>query len=165
MRSLTTLVVLAVGGGMSMVTRRLFAVFVLLLLLTASSARANQQADESQVRTVTDQLYAALRKGDSAVLDRLLAEDFFGIHGNGTTDNKSTYLAKIRSGAFTYQRYDARDTQVHTYGDTAVVYALVTFSGNAGGKQFSDVDIRVTRIWVRKKGEWRCVEYQVTRVL
>ncbi len=150
-----------------MTTRHLLAVCVATLAvpLVAAPARANSLVDPSEITKVTDRFHAALRKGDAAALDRLLADDFIGIHGNGTTDTKSSYLAKVRSGAFTYQKYDVRDTQVRAYGDAAVVTALVTFSGNAGGKQFADVDIRVTRIWIRNQGEWRCVEYQVTRVV
>lgn len=137
---------------------------MLLVLSSSLTTRADQDGDRSELGKVSEQLYAALLKGDASVLERLLSDDFVGIHGNGTIETKAEYLASTRSGAFTYQKYDVRDSRVRIYGGTAVVDALVTFTGTAGGKPFTGVDLRVTRIWVRQQGGWKCVEYQVTRV-
>ncbi len=137
---------------------------MLLVLAPSSSTRADQSADQSQIKKVTDRLLAAQQKGDTGVLEGLLTDDFVGIHGDGTTETKAQYLASIRAGTLKYDEIDVRDSRVHIYGDAAVVYALLTFTGKLNGKQFTGVDLRNTRIWVRQQGDWKCVGYQVTRV-
>jgi len=56
-----------------------------------------------------------------------------------------------------------RDSKIRVYGDTAVVTSLLFFKGTTSGKPFSG-DVRSTRVWVKQKGNWKCVAFQVTRV-
>ena len=58
---------------------------------------------------------------------------------------------------------DSADETVRVYGDTAVVSARGISGGAYRGQTFRVVE-RVTDVWVRREGTWRCVLTHLSRI-
>ena len=118
---------------------------------------------EQQIKKLTDQLIAAELKADTSSYEKLLAEDYTGIYSNGRLVTKAQDVEDLKSGALKYESIDVREIKIRAYGDTAVAVSLVSTKGTYGGKSIS-ADYRVTRVWVKRKGSWKSVAFQATRV-
>src|SRR5262245_28797208 len=93
---------------------------------------------------------------DTATLDRILADNFFTVEGNGTVVNRANYIARFRSTAATNPdaTYDYSDVTVNNYGDAAVVNYRVRFRYPAAVGQF-----RVTVVWVKQGDAWKTATF------
>jgi len=118
---------------------------------------------EQQIKKLTDQLIAAELKVDTDSYGKLLADDYTGIYPSGTLVTKAQDIEDLKSGALKYESVDVREIKIRAYGYTAVAVSLVSTKGTRGGKSIS-ADYRVTRVWVKRKGNWRTVAFQATRV-
>jgi len=72
-----------------MATVKLFALVLLaLILLALPTAWAAAGDVEQQIRTLQDQARDAALKGETAFLEKYLADDYEGIGGDGTPNTK-----------------------------------------------------------------------------
>jgi ketosteroid isomerase-like protein len=134
-------------------------------LSQASHARPASKSTNTiqQVLTADEARRLAMLHGDIAALDALLADDVTIFWGDGTADDKASTLALFRSGRLRYSQLEYYNTRVRAYGQTAVV------TGQAHVKARSDEHtlaylVRQTRVYVCRKGRWRLVASQTTRV-
>jgi len=141
----------------------------LLLPLTMLSALtvplAAQQATAAvskEIRALEDTWNDARARADVAALDRLLADGWTVVHGDGSINTKAEYLADLKSGA---RRFDGgvavSDFTVRVYGDTAIAAGTseskVTIDGRPQGGS-----LRFTRVYVRRDGRWVMVATHAT---
>ena len=124
----------------------------------AKGGKAKGGNVEEQIKTLSDQLVQAWVKGDTSFFNKYLADDYMAIYSLGQLVTKAE-----ESRALKYESLDARERKIRVYGDTAVAICLVSAKGTYGGKSFS-ADFRVTHVWVKRKGNWKIVAFQVTRV-
>jgi ketosteroid isomerase-like protein len=118
---------------------------------------------EEQIKALTTQLVQAELKGDTSFLEKYYADDCWITHGDGKLTTKGEEVASLKSGATKYESVDVRDQKIRTYGDTAIVNSETSVKGTVNGKPYSG-DVRTTRVWVKQKGNWKAVTFQVTRV-
>ena len=118
---------------------------------------------EEQIAALSDQEVQAYLKADTGFMERYFADDYTAIHGDGQLTTKAQEIENFKSGALKYESVDVRERKIRTYGDAAAVIWLVSSKGTYGGKSFS-ADFRVTDFWVKQKGNWKVVAFQVTRV-
>jgi uncharacterized protein (TIGR02246 family) len=138
-------------------------VLVAVCLLVVPLAWSQAGNADQQIKKLTDQIIAAQLKADTNSYEKLLADDYTAIRGDGTLSTKAQEIENFKSGAVKYETADVRNSKIRVYGDTAVVTSLLFFKGTTSGKPFSG-DVRSTRVWVKQKGNWKCVAFQVTRV-
>jgi len=136
---------------------------VAVCLLVLPLARSQGGNVEQQIKKLTDQLIAAELKADTNSYEKLLADDYTGIYSNGRLYTKAQDIEDLKSGALKYESIDLREIKIRAYGDTAVAVSLVSTKGTFNGKSFS-ADFRLTRVWVKQKGNWKSVAFQATRV-
>jgi hypothetical protein len=136
---------------------------VILSLLVAPLAWSQGGSTEQQIKTLIDQVYAALLKADTTSLETLLSDDYTGIRGDGLLLTKAQEIESVKSGAIKYETNEVRDLKIRVYGHTAVTTVLTFFKGITNGKPNSG-NVRTTRVWVKQMGKWKCVSYQATRV-
>jgi ketosteroid isomerase-like protein len=98
---------------------------------------------------------AAVKNNDAATMDRLLADDFVLIDGNGTMYDKADLLREAREEVCLYERQDATDRTVRCWGDTAVVTALLWVKGTRRGEPFNFKGW-FSDTYVRTAGNCRC---------
>ena len=91
--------------------------------------------------------------GDTSVLKRILADDFFGVDPKGPFYDKAKMIADTREAPKYFVSNRANEIKVRFYGDTAVAQGSETWerrSGERGRFVWTDT-------WVRRNGTWQIV--------
>src|SRR5258708_25968116 len=101
---------------------RACATYALVLALAAPAfAQHAASAVEMEIRAMETQWNDARAHGDVATLDRMLADGWTVVHGDGTMNTKAEYLADLKSGARKFDGgVEISDFSVRVYGDTAI---------------------------------------------
>lgn len=136
-----------------------------VLLATAPGARSTT-VDAATVAALDTQYQAAVKADDAATMDRILADDFILVLGNGTTQTKADLLEEARTRVHNWERQEEVDNsqKVRVWGDTAVVTAKLWVKGNKNGKAF-DRKLWFSDTYVRTPGGWRYVFGQASLAL
>ena len=95
-------------------------------------------------------------ENDPEAIGRYMADDWTIVGSDGSIADKPTFLGLVRSGALSHDVMDSDDMNVRIYGDTAVFTARGVSGGRYQGQPFREVE-RVTCVFVRQTGQWRCV--------
>jgi ketosteroid isomerase-like protein len=120
----------------------------------------NQTAsDEQQVTQLEHQSHEAFLQGDTATLDRILADDFIFTDPGGKLSTKAEWIADMASGELTFESVHIDDLQVRIYGDAAVTIGRVTMKGQSKDGSFN-AQYCYTAMYVRRDGRWQVVAEQ-----
>jgi ketosteroid isomerase-like protein len=144
-------------------TRTLLAAALLALLVT-STGGANDADAEKRVAMLSKQHREAVVKGDTKALDAILADDWVEVGPTGDVETRDQQAKDMKDGKVDYDAIDPREVKVRVYGDAAVVMGCYHIKARHNGQRHSDL-FRVTEVYARQGGEWRCVFTQVTRVV
>jgi len=132
-------------------------ILIALTLSLASSAQTPTKDDakvEQALRNLVRAWDEAYVKGDAAILNHLLADEFAFVGG----PKKTEYLASFKSRpADLVDSAVSTDIQVRVYGDTAVLIGLDTISGKNKGQPYV-VKWLYMDVWIRRSGRWQCVK-------
>ena len=142
---------------------RIALVLITVSLLVVPLAWSQGGSTEQQIKTLGEQLNAANLKGDTSFLEKVLADDYTGVRGDGSVLTKAQEIEKYKSGAIKYETNDVQDLKIRVYGHTAVSTSLSSSKNMRDGQQHIGTT-RNIRVWVKQKGTWKCVAYQTTRV-
>jgi ketosteroid isomerase-like protein len=114
---------------------------------------------------------AAYLKHDTAVISRLLADDYVGIDGRAFVTNKAEEVEEAKvpaAGALPPERSvldeTISDMKVRVYGNAAIVTGLSTERVQFKGKE-SIVRYRRTTVYVKRAGRWQCVSFHASRII
>ena len=135
--------------------RRLMSLMVLVMALRPPLASATPAADAEAVAALDTEYQAAVGRNDATTMDRILADDFVLVLGNGSVHTKAELLGEARAGSITWEQQTEVDAsqQVRVWGDTAVVTAKLWVKGSSGGQSFdrklwfSDTYVRTPKGW------------------
>lgn len=110
--------------------------------------------DDKAILAALDTEYQlAVEKNDAETMDRILADDFILVLGDGKTFTKADLLAAARNEDEIYEYQEDSQQTVRVWGDTAVVTALLRSKGTSHGTPFehklwfSDTYIRTPSGW------------------
>lgn len=150
--------------------RRGLIVASLVLLIVSfpalSQSEANKQARrskaEQEVLKQLDNWIAALKRGDMATLNRIVADDFMIITSDGGQLNKEQDLEPIKSGDLKFEAITTEGVKVSVYGETAVVTGIAAFKIVYKGKA-SDIRERFFDVYQKRKGQWQVIASRSTR--
>ena len=132
-----------------------------LLVLTAAVCAA---ADTKESILALDKQWSdAIVKGDTATLDKLLADDLVYAHATGIVDTKASYIAKIKERRQIYKSFEQRNPTVNLYKDSAVTFSWVRVTGTNQAGAFDD-KIMLIHFWVKHNNGWRLAGHQTTKV-
>lgn len=130
----------------------------------AARADASSAEDQKTVAALDTEYQAAVKRNDAITMDRILADDFILITGQGKSFTKADLLAEARSGDYIYERQDELEQTVRVWGDTAVVTALLWVKGTHKGEPF-DYKLWFSDTYVRTPEGWRYVLGQAAQPL
>jgi ketosteroid isomerase-like protein len=117
----------------------------------------NTMTDEERILAALDTEYQdAVKNNDVATMERILADDFVLVTGNGTMYTKADLLKEAREKTVLYERQEDSNQTVRLWGDTAVVTALLWAKGIDRGKPF-DYKVWFSDTYVRTEAGWRYV--------
>jgi len=119
---------------------------------------------QQAVEKVDDEIWDAGRKGDAAVFEKILADNYMRIGGNGQMFTKAETVEVYKSGRLKWDTIDLKNRQVRMFGNTAIVTREDNVKGHMGSTEISGT-YRTTVVYVKtKNGEWRDVTFQTTKV-
>src|SRR5687768_12292662 len=98
------------------------ALSTLLCLLPAPIGAQTAKADQQVFQAEKDR-FAAMIKGDSAALERLLADDLTYTHSSALFESKAEFIKSVTSGKIDYVSIvpSESDWKVRVSGNTAIV--------------------------------------------
>jgi uncharacterized protein (TIGR02246 family) len=140
---------------------------IFLLLAGIFSVQADSPKTDAEIVAALDTQYqAAVEKNDADTMDKILADDFVLVLGNGTVHNKADLIKEARAKSIQYEKQVEIDNsqKVRVWGDTAVVTAKLwlkyTYNGEASERKlwFSDT-------YVKTKDGWKYVFGQASLAL
>jgi hypothetical protein len=147
-----------------------------LKYLPAVNSKQKVNADEKAIQQVERELETALSKGDSAILDRILADDYVEIDPQGGVKKKSDVLALARArsaaprGVSVGPDITIDSLTIRIHGDSAAVVGRTTiryqFMENETSVQSQTPtnvnQERFIRSYARLDGRWQLVTWQTT---
>jgi ketosteroid isomerase-like protein len=105
----------------------------------------------------------AMVTNDADAIGRYMADDWTIIGTDGGMCDKATFLGLVKAGVLMHDVMESEDLSVRVYGDTAVVLARGVSGGKYQGRPFRE-DERVSCVFVRHDGSWRCVLTHLSRL-
>jgi hypothetical protein len=100
-------------------------------------------------------------RGDAAVLDALLDDDFRGDGPRGFVLTKQQWLDRYRTGDLVNDAFAWEDTSVRVHDDTAVAMGIQTQTANYRGLDRSGRFLG-TLVAIRREGRWSIVNVQLS---
>jgi hypothetical protein len=124
----------------------------------------NNEHTEQEVMQLAGAWSNAELHGDTAVLEKTLADDFIGIGPLGFMLTKQEWLARHEAGDLKYESFNLDEVKVRVYNnDTAVLTARqaqqATYRGNSIPGQF-----RIALVFVQQHGQWQLASLQLSSI-
>ena len=132
---------------------------VAALLVVASFVGHAQDTQQSNIERYIEesesQWAEAGVKGDTATIERILADDFVGVAPDGSFYDKAKEIADTREEKGNTLSNHVNEVKVRFFGDTAVAQGSETWERRTGEpKRGSYV---WTDTWVRRNNKWQIV--------
>lgn len=119
---------------------------------------------EQELIKLEEEWHNAYLRRDAEPLERILADEYISVSGNGGSGTKAQTIAGLKADTSTYEYSTPYDMDFRFYGDTVVVIGRTKEKGKTeNGTEFT-VEYRWTDVFVKKNGRWQCVAAQVPRV-
>ena len=140
-----------------------------LVLPLAVLAQGNESAKpdpdvEKALTKIEQEMSAALIKGDADTAGKMLADNFFAISPDGSTQSKTEFLADLKGGKLKLETNKLDDMKVHLAGaDMAVVTYRSTDKGSYDGEDISG-QYRWLDVFAKRGGTWQFVVSQGTKI-
>lgn len=116
---------------------------------------------EDELINVAIEWDQAMVQNDSEAIERYMADDWIIIGPDGSVSSKEQFLALVKEGTLTHDVMESHDIHVRVYGDTAVLIARGISGGKFNGQSFY-LKERVSCVFVRINGEWKCVSTHIS---
>jgi len=141
------------------------------VMVGAQDTRVNPQPDftslssndELALKQLEQDWLDSYREGDAEKMSKILADDFVGRWGDGSTQTKEEQLKAIRTGAEKHSANQLVECNVRIYGDTAVVTGINTEQSILAGRDGSGT-VSFTDVFVKRHGHWQVVASETKRV-
>ena len=146
--------------------------FVLLLVLGLPTTMLAQSNDagkpnpdlEKAVIKLEHDMSAALTKPDADAAAKMLADTFYAVNPDGTTQGKPQFVADLRSRKFKLESNDLDDMKVHVAtADLAIVTYRSTDKGDYNGHDLSG-QYRWLDVLAKRNGTWQFIVSQGTKL-
>jgi hypothetical protein len=119
---------------------------------------------EQELRALRRELMDALKRGDRAILERVLADGFTFIHSTGVLETRQEYIDRAVASAKASPQPDVEflDDQISVYDKRMAVWITRSFRRAQG--ENPEINFRGTDVIVKTGGRWRWAAVQSTRL-
>ncbi|MCW5923776.1 MAG: nuclear transport factor 2 family protein [Saprospiraceae bacterium] len=135
----------------------------LLLLSFHATLLAQPKKGEQYILDTELRRFEAMTRKDTALLRPMLADELIYMHSNALTERKSEHLEAIASGRIVYEKMTREQARVRRYGKTAIVNGVAQVRGMLNQNSF-ELRLGYTAVYRKKRGAWRLVNWQSTRI-
>jgi ketosteroid isomerase-like protein len=105
----------------------------------------------------------AMVANDPEAIGRYMADDWTIIGSDGNVCDKATFLGLVESGVLTHDVMESEDFHIRVYGNAAVVITRSVSGGKYQGQPFREIE-RVSCVFVKQEGQWRCILTHLSRL-
>jgi ketosteroid isomerase-like protein len=131
---------------------------------TAPLHKEHKRDYKREIETVEEQWRTAQLSGDVGTMDKLLAEDYFGISMAGELNNKAQQLERLQQRTLVFTKLDISDVKIKLVGRVGIVTSLAQVEGTNEGSLIRG-GFRYTRVYKRyPDGSWKITNFEVTRI-
>jgi len=134
------------------------AVLLAMPLLAQGQMKNNDKAVQ-EIVDFRNRYIEAEENKDVAYLDKIFSDDFFALNPQGQLLDKPHMLANMKRTDRVFKVLNPRETQVHFYGDVAILTEHVTVDGEDKGRHFGG-EFRFVRVFAKQNGDWKVVMAQ-----
>jgi hypothetical protein len=135
----------------------------LFVLQAADYKGPHADRDQKDILELEGQWTQALKSGDIATLDRLLAPEYTMVDASGKTSSKAQEIAMYQTGDFRFDSISTGDQKVTIYIGGATVTGTASIKGKHKKEDISG-EYRFIDILERRKSGWQAVYSQITKV-
>jgi len=145
---------------------------VLMLALALPSALLAQGTDtakpnpdvEKAITKIENDMSAALTKSDADTAAKFLADTFYAVNPDGSTQGKAQFVADLKSGKFKLESNQLDDMKVHVAtADLAIATYRSTDKGSYDGHDLSG-QYRWLDVFAKRNGTWQFIVSQGTKI-
>ncbi|MBK8188694.1 MAG: nuclear transport factor 2 family protein [Cellvibrio sp.] len=138
--------------------------FFLFTFLFFSQLSFGEPVDLKQdVGNLSKTKWQWLADKDVTKLETLFHENSKFVHMGGTWKKKEE-LEIIKSGRIWYKKADLHDQAVELFGNTAIVWSLITLDAEVGGNTVSN-RFTVTEVYQQQDGSWKMLDFTFSKVM
>jgi catechol 2,3-dioxygenase-like lactoylglutathione lyase family enzyme/ketosteroid isomerase-like protein len=117
------------------------------------SRHYDEKAAERYIRESEAQWAESVATGDTAAVERILADDFVGVDPKGGLYDKQQMIANTRNAPKYYASNHLNEVKIRFYGDTAIAHGSESWRLRTGARgRFIWTDT-----WLRRDGRWQIV--------
>jgi ketosteroid isomerase-like protein len=106
----------------------------------------------------------AMVANDADAIGNYMADDWAIVGPDGSVGGKARFLEFVRSGDLTHDVMETHEPSIRVYGDVAIVVARGVSGGAYRGEPFYLTE-RVSSVFVRQEGVWRCVLTHLSQIV
>ena len=117
--------------------------------------------DEKQLLELDQKWNEAYPKRDIAALDRIIADDWICIDGDGRVIGKRQLLDRVESSASFLESHKFDEIALRVFKDAAIVTGRLSGEGRDKDGRFY-LEKRYMRVYVKRDSCWQSVATQVT---
>jgi ketosteroid isomerase-like protein len=114
----------------------------------------NKQQTAQEIIRLAETWTAAELRGDTAFIEKTLADDFIGIGPLGFLLNKQQWLERHRSGDMKYETLALDEAQVRLYSGVAILIGRTVQNSNFRGHGVQ-AQLRTTLVFVQQQETWQ----------
>ena len=121
-----------------------------------------------ELNRLADEWAAAELSGDTASLEKILADDFVAVGPRGFVLTKEQWIARHEAENLKYKSFGLDEMAVRLFGDAAIVVCRQTAAGvyqDENGRYDIDESFRATLVFVMQDGSWRLASLQLSPIL
>ena len=145
-----------------------FIITLAFTLAVSTIALAKEKATdadvEATVKKIEQEIVDAILKSDTAAIEKHLTSDYLGVGPDGGIQNKSEFIADVKSGALKLESSTMSDMKVQVADpDMAAVVYRTNDKGTYKGKDITG-EYRWIDIFVKRDGKWQVAIDQGTKI-
>jgi ketosteroid isomerase-like protein len=137
-------------------------IFSATLLQPFRSHAVSNRQDEQAILQVERQYIKANLNGDTATLEKILADDFT-IRSRWKSESKAQRLALLESSDFSFEAIDTDNVEVEVNGDSAVLTGVASIESRYGDMEVHGLSYSFTRTYEKRQGRWQIVSVRIRR--
>jgi len=130
-----------------------------LLLFMVGCKTSDDSNTVAELTRMEQEFVAATLRGDTATVEKLLADDFIGIDPNGRRFSKAEVLANLNSADTSILDLRHEDIRIAVFDDCAVATALTAVKWVQDGNEVEE-QFPYMRVWIKRQGSWLAVATQ-----
>ena len=128
-----------------------------------AAAKPNPDVEKAIIKIEQD-MSAALTKPDADAAARMLADTFYAVNPDGTTQGKAQFVADLKSGKLKLESNKLDDMKVHAAdADMAIVTYRSTDKGSYDGHDLGG-QYRWLDVLAKRNGTWQFIVSQGTKI-